>query len=48
MSNYFVGIVVKELEDSKLLPIELRYLDVETLTTSDYPFTIETLNDGDL
>lgn len=48
MSSYFVGIVVKVVEDSKLLPIGLRYLDVETLTASDYPFTIETLNDGDL
>ena len=48
MSSYFVGVVVKELEDSKLLPIGLRYLDVETLTASDYPFTIETLNDDDL
>lgn len=43
MSRYFVGIVVKEVEDSKLLPIGLRYLDLETLTASDYPFTVETL-----
>ena len=48
MSSYFVGIVVKVVEDSKLLPIGLRYLDVETLTASDYPFTIETLNANDL
>lgn len=44
MSNYFVGVVVKEVEGSRLLPVGLRYLDIETLTASDYPFTVETLN----
>jgi hypothetical protein len=44
MSRYFVGIVVKEVEPSKLIPFGLRCLDLETLSTYDYPFTLETLN----